>query len=77
MMVHVAAHRISNKKHYETAVRTNIELMEVRRKTALAYYYRMIKPFKENKQPKVKKVKNEVNVRTLCIENKKGCLFFE
>ena len=44
--------------------------------TALAYYYKKVQPLKENKQPKPKKVKSKVKVRTLCIEIKRVYLFF-
>lgn len=73
-MVDVAAHRESNRRHYQNKVKQDVDLMEVRRQTALAYYYTVIRPLKEQKT--VKKVKIKEPVRTLFIENKKVLLFF-
>jgi len=55
-MVDATAHRESNRKHYQNSVKTNMELMNIRRMNALAYYYKKVQPFREKKQPKPKKV---------------------
>jgi hypothetical protein len=73
----IQKHRESNRLHYQRSIKNNIELMEIRRMTALAYYYMKVQPLKDNKQPKPKKVKRKVKVRVLSIEKKTVFIFFE
>ena len=85
-MVDAPAHRESNRKHYKNSVKTNMELMNIRRMNALAYYYKKVQPFRgEKKQPKPKKVKpfrgenkqvkSKVKDRLLSIEKNHVYLF--
>jgi len=73
-MVDAAAHREANRRHYQSSVKTNIELMNTRRITALRYYHEKVAPLKGPKKVKIKKEKQKV--RILSIENKTVFLFF-